>query len=219
MIGCTYTRLTVISLAERKHKNRPRYLCRCSCGGQITVDHYHLVNGHTKSCGCLKLDMHTDRLRTHGMSKTPEYRSWREMKARCSDETLDSFKHYGGRGIAVCQEWVDSFESFFSAMGPRPSTNHSIDRIDVNGNYEPCNCRWANNSEQANNKRNSQKTVFNGDEIGITQLAQATGFPQSTLHRLIVGRGLSAEQAIKRCQLLKTGKRPRLFPIGARDIS
>jgi hypothetical protein len=153
------------------------------------------------------------------MSKTPEYKTWFEMRARCNDARRACYKDYGGRGIKVCKEWEVSFESFFASMGQRPSDKHSIDRINVNGDYEPSNCRWTTFDVQINNKRNSRKVAYLGSLIGITELSQQTGMPQSSLHRLIVKRGLTAEQAINRCLLLQTGKRPRLFPVSIEDVS
>ncbi len=90
---------------------------------------------------------------THGMHGTPEYRSWQGAKQRCLNPSDDHYANYGGRGIQICERWRDSFLSFYEDMGPRPSILHSIDRIDVNGNYEPSNCRWATASEQQRNKR------------------------------------------------------------------
>lgn len=89
----------------------------------------------------------------HGMSKTPEYRAWAHMKGRCLNEGDDRYKYYGARGITICQEWVNSFSQFYKDMGERPSSRHSIERDDVDGNYEPSNCRWATSAEQVKNRR------------------------------------------------------------------
>ncbi|WP_417353520.1 hypothetical protein [Flavobacterium alkalisoli] len=88
----------------------------------------------------------------HGLYKSPEYKVWTEMKRRCHKETASGYERYGGRGISVCDRWKDSFSAFYEDMGPRPSVNHSIDRMDNDGNYEPSNCRWATNSEQMKNR-------------------------------------------------------------------
>lgn len=92
-------------------------------------------------------------MRTHGMSNTPEYKAWFEMKRRCYNKNRKGYKNYGGRGIKVCDRWLESFENFYEDMGDRPSPNHSLDRIDVNGNYEPSNCKWSDRTEQNYNQR------------------------------------------------------------------
>ncbi len=91
--------------------------------------------------------------KTHGMRNTPEYRAWFEMKRRCYDSKRKYYKNYGGRGIKVCDRWLESFEIFYEDMGDKPSDNHSLDRIDVDGNYEPSNCKWSDRTEQCYNQR------------------------------------------------------------------
>lgn len=137
-----------------KRIRKPRWKCQCSCGKQLTVfAHYLVRRPNPKShCGCKN--------KTNKTIYNQEYRIWLMMKKRCTDETHVAYKYYGGRGIRVCSEWFDpenGFEIFLSDMGSRPSKGHSIDRIDVDGNYEAINVRWATAKEQAANTRAAKR--------------------------------------------------------------
>ena len=179
MIGEKFGRLTVDSETEPYvwgAKQFKKYICSCECGRVVTVLRSSLVSGCTKSCGCLRRDLAPKKRKTHGMSRTPEYESWKQMKHRCKQDERPRFEHYGGRGISVCERW-GSFENFLSDMGPRPTASHSIDRIDVNGNYEPSNCRWATKKEQQENKRTIRRTEFAGQMRTASEIATLTGIP------------------------------------------
>lgn len=131
----------------------------CDCGIEITANLNSLKGGITASCGCYRTELAIASIK-HGDARkgaaTKEYKVWGNMIARCENPNVDRYPIYGGRGIKVCDEWRESFEAFLHDMGRKPSPEHSIDRIDVNGNYEPGNCRWATAEVQANNKRNSR---------------------------------------------------------------
>lgn len=129
------------------------YRCKCKCGFKTVRRICPIIHGLTKSCGCLNRKNHT----THGLSKTKPYRSWKSIRHRCLNENCSAWKNYGGRGIKICDEWINSFEAFYKHIGDPPTLKHSVDRIDNDGNYAPGNVRWATAKEQANNKRNSKK--------------------------------------------------------------
>jgi hypothetical protein len=114
-------------------------------------------------------------VKTHGMSNTVEFSTWTDIKSRCYNKNLKHYSRYGGRGIKVCQRWLDSFENFYKDMGKRPSDNHSIERIDNDGDYSPNNCKWATLIEQANNKRTSHYITIKGKTKTIAEWSKITG--------------------------------------------
>lgn len=155
--GNKYGRLSVLQRAtphiSETGQKYSRWECVCECGIVLTVLHSSLVSGNTKSCGCYRRELHIQSSTTHGKSKTKVYRAYLKMKARCTDKNDVRYEHYGGRGVIVCERWSNSFENFLDDMGEPPSPKHSLDRVEVNGNYEPSNCRWATTTQQARNKR------------------------------------------------------------------
>lgn len=169
--------------------------CRCDCGETKAVaasSFYRYITAGRVPCKC-QAPLRGNRT-THGMSQSPEYRSWSKMKERCANTKCNDYKDYGGRGISVCARWADSFENFYSDMGPRPTSKHSIDRVDVNGNYEPENCRWATQVEQANNKRTNVKVSLGTTELTVTEAAKLIGVSpkclKSRLRRGLKGKYL-----------------------------
>ncbi len=159
-----------ISKSGRKYK---RLLCICDCGVQTIVYDNNLRYGYTKSCGCLRGE-------NHGLRETPEYRTWKAMRRRCFSPSDKKFKSYGGRGISICKEW-DSFPQFLSDMGTRPSKQHSIDRINNDGNYSPSNCRWAITTQQNRNRRTTIRLFYNGKKLTLQEISEITGIGYATL--------------------------------------
>lgn len=145
------SRLTVIGEDTPGNRGNRRLVCRCECGTIKTFYRYNLRNGMTRSCGCLRSETMRHRETVHGMTYTRVHVIWRGLLARCKNPNNPKYKHYGGRGISVCERW-NTFENFYEDMGD-PSPELSIDRINNDGNYEPGNCRWATRSEQRRNQR------------------------------------------------------------------
>ena len=133
---------------------------------------------------------------THGMKGTAEYRAWLAIKTRCHNPNFPWYRYYGGRGIRVCDQWKNNFVQFYNDMGLRPSNNHSIERLNNEGHYEPSNCKWATKKEQCNNKRNNRKLKLNKIELTIKEWSDLTGIPWATIGARIDRLGWSVREAL-----------------------
>ena len=177
----TYGNWTVLGVAP----GRQMLLCRCACGTQKSVYKYNLTAGKTKSCGCFPAPGPV----THGLSKHPDYDLWQGMKARCYQKGHKNYADYGGRGIKVCDRWVNDFAAFNADMGDRPSKAHSLDRIKNDKDYEPGNCKWSTQKQQTRNTRRSTTITIDGISKTVAEWCELHGIPSSRVyHRLKAGK-------------------------------
>ena len=164
--------------------------CLCDCGQEIERIAKAVRSGNTKSCGCAKRDAVVARNKAsakHGMTGTRSHTAWINMQERCLNPNHSSYHRYGGRGVQICKRWLETFQNFYDDMGDPPE-GMSLDRIDVEGDYEPGNCRWATSEEQANNRANNRVIEFAGKKQTIAQWAREVGMSRAALrHRISAG--------------------------------
>lgn len=197
--GEVFHRLTVVSVSGRYG------IYRCACGNEKRIWVTRVRTGKTKSCGCLRKEVTSERNRvhktTHGMTNTRVYPIWSAMLKRCTNPSEKDRKYYGGRGINICDTWRE-FENFYADMGD-PPTGLTLERRDNNQGYSAANCYWATQTEQNNNRRNSVRITFNGLTLNPTQWAEKLGIPR----RLIYARrhrGMSVEEVLAQPLNLRT---------------
>lgn len=196
--GQVFGRLTVVRATDdRTSAGSVKWLCKCICGVEKVVSGSALKAGHSSSCGCYFLEVAAEKGRkraTHGMTDTKAYRTWSGMKHRCYVESDKKYADYGGRGIRVCDRWLDSFENFLADMGS-PEPDQTIDRMDVDGDYSPTNCRWATQIEQQNNRRDNVIIDLGGERLTMAQYARKHGLNQDKIQQRLA-RGWSMERAV-----------------------
>lgn len=190
LIGQKRNMLTAVGFSHKvtndsgpKTQTRNYLDCVCDCGNAVKVRHDRFSNGWTKSCGCLwtagPRPITHARKSARGLSKTPLYRRWAAMVSRCKNPKSTRYARYGGRGITVCNRWLD-FANFLEDMGPPPA-GMTLDRINNDGNYEPQNCRWATVKQQANNTSKNIRCVYEGRLVTLSELAVLVSVPLRAL--------------------------------------
>jgi len=208
LTGIVCNELTVVAMLKPKQcgkQKKTMWLCRCSCGNYHAVDANRLSSKRIKSCGCKKPipSTKTKVKKDFVFTEQPEYSTWMNMKAICYNPNNPAYNDYGGRGIQVCDRWLESFENFYNDMGKKPTSKHSLDRIDVNGDYCPENCRWADDKTQANNTRRNHFLEYNGIKHTLAEWSRIIG----KSHKLIsdrlslgwsIGEALEFEQRKKK---------------------
>ncbi len=205
LIGEKFGRWTVIGKADIRN-GMTVWKCRCECGTEKEVYQKHLLSGASASCGCLAKEKARERIElyrkdnaTHRMTGTRLYHIWINIKSRCYNDKNNNHSNYGGRGITICDEWQD-FDNFMKwAINNGYTDTLTIERIDVNGNYEPSNCKWTTMKEQGNNRRNNHFITYKGITRTISQWSEMVGINRSTLYARInrdkwsIGRALGYE--------------------------
>jgi hypothetical protein len=215
--GRTFGRLTVLRMSDRVGKKGDKYwVCLCKCGKEKDISGVNLRSGRIQSCGCLGHEtamINGYKPKTHGLSGKRLYKIWNNIVQRCYNSNNKAYDNYGGRGIIICQEWKIFINFYEWAMSNGHADNLSIDRIDVNGNYEPTNCRWATDIMQANNRRNNRNIILNGVERTMSEWAKITGIKVGTIKKRIDELGWPIEAALT---IQKShGNRYKLTPNGA----
>lgn len=195
--GRRFGRLVVCGTVELDNPPGSNHLMsvNCDCGALVVARMTAMRSGNTRSCGCLQREVTAARNEVHGLSRAHprEYRSWKDMRARCNNPNNADYPNYGGRGIAVCSRWAD-FALFFADMGPRPE-GKTLDRINSNGGYSPDNCRWLDSEGQANNQRRVPLFTIDGESLSIAQWCRRYGVLRSTV-AYRVKRGMALKEAL-----------------------
>lgn len=175
-----------------------RWRCICSCGKESVVSCAVLISGATRSCGCLREELRGSKQRTHGMTKTPTYVVWQAMRARCYYEKHPHYSNYGGRGIAVCDEWKDSFENFLADMGPRPE-GKTLDRKDSNGDYCKGNCKWATRREQNRNSKQNRAVIHLGESKCLSEWCEILGLDYMKTYYQVTRNKKTLQEVLDGC--------------------
>lgn len=197
LTGMKFGRLTVLRRAENDKWGFVRWLCVCDCGNEVCTSGASLRSGHTQSCGCLRRERIVDSTTKHNGSHTKLYTIWQGMKRRCFNKNHKHYHLYGGRGITVHSEWIDNFGAFRDwAMSAGYTDGLTLDRIDVNGNYEPSNCRWITMHDQARNKSTNVIVSYHGEEGCLTDMCRKLNISKAIARHRMKNHGVTFEQAV-----------------------
>ena len=180
LIGRPFGRLKVIAFVRYDRFRQPHWQCQCQCGNTVIVPSSKLRYKHTRSCGCLRRDVSRARHLTHGKSDSPEFRIWWGMLERCEDPRKKAYERYGARGITVCEAW-HVFATFFADMGPRPTPQHSLERLKNDQGYFPDNCIWGTPSIQSRNTCRNNMLTYHGKTQCLEDWARETGLHRATI--------------------------------------
>ena len=195
MHSIKFGRLTALYKIHKSHKKNVKWLCLCDCGNLVEVFQSNLAGSKTKSCGCLNKEVLIDRLLIHGKSCTRLYHIWQHIVQRCTNKNAPNYKDYGARGITVCKEWLNDKTKFFKwAIDNNYRDDLTIDRIDVNGDYEPSNCKWSTKKQQARNRRTNKMIVYNGETHCLSEWCEILGLNYNKVKRRLQ-RGWSTKKA------------------------
>lgn len=194
--GMRFGRLQVLEYSHQERspsgRIRNKWSCLCDCGNKVLVCEQELKRGHTKSCGCYQRERALAACTKRGYRHTKIYHTWLDIKQRCTNSRRRDFKNYGGRGITICGEWAEDFMNFYGYVTKLEhfgEPGYSIDRINVNGNYEPGNVRWADIFTQAANRRSNHYVIdTDGEELTISQYARKHGISYNRAYYLNGGK-------------------------------
>jgi len=203
LTGQVFGRWSVLHWS-RSFDDTTYWMCHCECGTEREVKRYSLVSGQSTSCGCFQREQMAMRGKgesnpnfKHGLSNTPTWARWQQMKRRCYDPNHDNYSYYGGKGITVCDRWRESYANFLEDMGELPTSEHTIERIDRNGNYCPENCYWEpSRIVQNNNTSQNRFFTLNGVTLTMAQWAREYDMPYSRLQSRLAS-GWELEAALK----------------------
>lgn len=179
-------------------KGRTKWLCVCDCGNFKEVNTVKLTSGHTRSCGCLQKDITSNYFKKHGQTKTRLYKIWQGMKKRCYNLNCKSYNYYGVRGIKVCDEWLNDYQTFYDwSINNGYKESLTIDRINNDGNYEPNNCRWVDQKTQNRNSRHNRLFTFDGETRCLSDWCEILNLNYKTILNRINCYNWSIDRALE----------------------